>query len=79
MCRLSEFKVFQCYSASYSFLLVPAVAVRAAGGKGILPHKVRHAARLAHGVQSKWHMAVPVIKPQLPHQRADAAFREAPS
>ena len=32
------------------FLFVPAVAVGSAGGKGILPHKIRHAARFAHGV-----------------------------
>ena len=32
------------------FLFVPAVAVWSAGGDGVLPHKVRHAAGFAHGV-----------------------------
>ena len=31
-------------------LFVPAVAVGSAGGKGVLPHKICHAARFAHGV-----------------------------
>ena len=33
-----------------ALLFIPAVAVWAAGGKGVLPHKIGHAARLAHGV-----------------------------
>ena len=32
------------------FLFVPAVAVGSAGGKGVLPRKICHTARFAHGV-----------------------------
>ena len=38
------------YGFSLPFLFVPTVAVRSAGGKGILPHKFGHTARFAHGV-----------------------------
>ena len=50
--------LFLCYRLDkhralllFIFLLfIPAVAVGAAGGERVLPHKVGHAARLAHGV-----------------------------
>ena len=58
-------------------LLIAAVAIWAAGGERILPHEVRRAARLAHRIVQMAHSERPVIKPQLLHQRTDAALREA--
>ena len=58
-------------------LLIAAVAIWAAGGERILPHEVRRAARLAHRIVQMAHGGRQVIKPQLLHQRTDAALREA--
>ena len=60
------------------FLFISAVAVRAAGGQRVLPHKVRHAAGLAHGVVQMAHGRREIVKSQLPHKRADAALRKPP-
>lgn len=57
-------------------LLIAAVAIWA-GGERILPHEVRRAARLAHRIVQMAHGGRQVIKPQLLHQRTDAALREA--
>src|SRR5699024_8507297 len=47
-----RFPSSSCLRPSFheALLFIPAVAVWAAGGESVLPHKVGHAARLAHGV-----------------------------
>ena len=42
---LANMKIILSY-----FFLVSAVAVRPAGGKGVLPHKIRHTAGFTHGI-----------------------------
>ena len=65
------------YGFSISFLFVPAVAVGPAGGKGVLPHKVRRSARFAHGVVQMAQGGGQVVQTQLLHQHTDAAFGKA--
>ena len=45
------------------FLFVSAVAVGPAGGKGVLPHKICHAARFAHGVVQTAQSRGQVVQP----------------
>ena len=65
------------YGFSIPFLFVPAVAVGSAGGKGVLPHKICHAARFAHGVVQMAQGGGQVVQTQLLHQHTDAAFGKA--
>lgn len=65
------------YGFSIPFLFVPAVTVGSAGGKGVLPRKIRHAARFAHGVVQTAQGGGQVVQPQFFHQHADAAFGES--
>lgn len=65
------------YGFSIPFLFVPAVAVGSAGGKGVLPHKIRHAARFAHGVVQTAQGGGQVVQPQFLHQHTDAALCKA--
>ena len=65
------------YGFSIPFLFVPAVAVGSAGGKGILPHKICHTARFAHGVVQMAQGGGQVVQTQLLHQHTDAAFGKA--
>ena len=65
------------YDFSIPFLFVPAVAVGSAGGKGVLPHKICHAARFAHGVVQMAQSRGQVVQSQLLHQHTDAAFGKA--
>ena len=65
------------YGFSIPFLFVPAVAVGPAGGKGVLPHKICHAARFAHGVVQTAQGGGQVVQTQLLHQHTDAAFCKA--
>ena len=65
------------YGFSIPFLFVPAVAVGPAGGKGVLPHKICHAARFAHGVVQTAQSRGQVVQPQLLHQHTDAALGKA--
>ena len=65
------------YGFSIPFLFVPAVAVGPAGGKRVLPHKVRHTARFAHGVVQMAQGGGQVVQTQFLHQHADAAFGKA--
>ena len=62
------------YGFSIPFLFVPAVAVASAGGKGVLPLKICHAARFAHGVVQTAQGRSQIVQPQLPHQNADTAL-----
>ena len=61
---------------SYGFLFIAAVAVRPAGCQRVLPHEIRHAARLAHGVVQMAHGRGQIVQPQLFQQRTDAALGE---
>ena len=65
------------YGFSIPFLFVPAVAVGPAGGKGVLPHKICHTARFAHGVVQMAQGGGQVVQSQLLHQHTDAAFGKA--
>lgn len=65
------------YGFSIPFLFVPAVAVGSAGGKGVLPHKICHAARFAHGVVQMAQSGGQVVQPQFLHQHTDAALCKA--
>ena len=65
------------YGFSIPFLFVPAVAVGSAGGKGVLPHKICHAARFAHGVVQTAQSRGQVVQPQLLHQHTDATLGKA--
>ena len=65
------------YGFSIPFLFVPAVAVGPAGGKGVLPLKICHAARFAHGVVQTAQGGGQVVQTQLLHQHTDAAFGKA--
>ncbi len=65
------------YGFSIPFLFVPAVAVGPAGGKGVLPHKICHAARFAHGVVQTAQGGGQVVQTQLLHQHTDAALGKA--
>ena len=65
------------YGFSIPFLFVPAVAVGSAGGKGVLPLKICHAARFAHGVVQMAQGGGQVVQTQLLHQHTDAAFGKA--
>ncbi len=65
------------YGFSIPFLFVPAVAVGPAGGKGVLPLKICHAARFAHGVVQMAQGGGQVVQTQLLHQHTDAAFGKA--
>ena len=65
------------YGFSIPFLFVPAVAVGSAGGKGILPHKICHTARFAHGVVQMAQGGGQVVQPQFLHQHTDAALGKA--
>ena len=65
------------YGFSIPFLFVPAVAVGPAGGKGVLPHKICHTARFAHGVVQMAQSGGQVVQTQLLHQHTDAAFGKA--
>ena len=65
------------YGFSIPFLFVPAVAVGSTGGKGVLPHKICHAARFAHGVVQMAQGGGQVVQTQFLHQHADAAFCKA--
>ena len=56
------------YGFSIPFLFVPAIAVGSAGGKGVLPHKVRHTACFAHGVVQTAQGGGQVVQTQLLHQ-----------
>ncbi len=60
-----------------ALLFISAVAVWAAGGESVLPHKVSRAARLAHGVVEMAQGRGEVIKTELFHQHTDTAFGEA--
>ena len=60
-----------------ALLFIPAVAVWAAGGEGVLPHKVGHAAGFAHGVVQVAQGGGQIVQPQLFHQHTDTAFGEA--
>ena len=62
------------YGFSIPFLFVPAVAVGSAGGKGVLPHKICHAACFAHGVVQVAQSRGQVVQTQLLHQHTDAAL-----
>ena len=65
------------YGFSIPFLFVPAVAVGPAGGKGVLPLKICHAARFAHGVVQTAQGGGQVVQTQLLHQHTDAALGKA--
>ena len=65
------------YGFSIPFLFVPAVAVGSAGSKGILPHKICHTARFAHGVVQMAQGGGQVVQSQLLHQHTDAALGKA--
>lgn len=65
------------YGFSIPFLFVPAVAVGSAGGKGVLPHKICHTARFAHGVVQMAQSGGQVVQPQFLHQHTDAALGKA--
>ena len=65
------------YGFSIPFLFVPAVTVGSAGGKRVLPHKICHAARFAHGVVQTAQSRGQVVQPQLLHQHTDAALGKA--
>ena len=65
------------YGFSIPFLFVPAVAVGPARGNGILPHKICHTARFAHGVVQMAQSRGQVVQTQLLHQHTDAAFCKA--
>ena len=65
------------YGFSIPFLFVPAVTVGSAGGKGVLPHKICHTARFAHGVVQTAQGGGQVVQPQFLHQHTDAAFGKA--
>lgn len=59
------------------FLFISAVAVRAAGGECILPHKICRTACLCHCVIQMTHCRREVVQSQLAHQRTDAALGKA--
>ena len=65
------------YGFSIPFLFVPAVTVGSAGGKRVLPHKICHAARFAHGVVQMAQGGGQVIQTQFLHQHTDAALCKA--
>ena len=65
------------YGFSIPFLFVPAVAVGPTGGKRVLPHKICHAARFAHGVVQMAQGGGQVVQPQFLHQHTDAALGKA--
>ena len=65
-----------CCTAAGLFLIA-AVAVRAAGGKGVLPHRICRAAGLAHRIIQVAQGGREVIQAKLLHQRTDAALGEA--
>ena len=65
------------YGFSIPFLFVPAVAVGSTGSKGILPHKICHAACFAHGVVQMAQGGGQVVQPQFLHQHTDAALCKA--
>ncbi len=48
--RLCNIDFFHRCASRLKLLFIPAVAVWAAGGESVLPHKVGHAAGFAHGV-----------------------------
>ena len=74
-----RFRSVPVWSCAFSFIrigsfLISAVAVGTAGCQRILPHKYRCSASLAHGIVQAAHGRNEIKEPQLPHQRADAAF-----
>lgn len=60
------------------FLFISTVAVRAAGGECILPHKICRTACLCHCVIQMTHCRREVVQSQFTHQRTDAALGKAP-